>query len=401
MHLRLRREPAAANSLRRRLLTVLAVLLVVAVGGVFGIGWYFSGVAIAVGDDRPELNATVVGGPAGGGSIQLSPNADTELPGQYGLEWTGGDGQVGAITATTAVAVTRGFTPLHGSPGAGVAVGVDRYYYRGDPHSALGMAFQQVSVHSEVGDLPSWYLPASMSSSSPLSGSVAGGGAASGTWVVFVHGHDSSRQESLRYLRFLHARGLPVLVPSYRNDVDAPASRDHHSHLGDTEWRDVEAAVRWALGHGARDVVLFGWSMGAAVSLQVVDRSPVRDAVRALVLDSPVLDWRGVLDYQGDLRGLPRPLTGLAIRLIQARLGVDLNRFDWVARAGSLSRPMFIVGSSSDTYVPNGPGRALARARPDLVTYLDVPGADHTRGWNVDPERYQNALGRWLTAEQI
>jgi fermentation-respiration switch protein FrsA (DUF1100 family) len=103
----------------------------------------------------------------------------------------------------------------------------------------------------------------------------------------------------------------------------------------------------------------------------------------------------------GDLRGLPRPLTGVAIRLIEARLGVDLNRFDWVERAGSLSRPMFIVASSSDTYVPSGPSRALARARPDLVTYLDVPGADHTRGWNVDPERYQAALGGWLTARRI
>jgi hypothetical protein len=67
--------------------------------------------------------------------------------------------------------VTRKFTPLHGSPGAGTAVGVDRYYYRGDPGSALGLAFQQVSVHSEVGDLPSWYLPASGPSSSGSSSS--------------------------------------------------------------------------------------------------------------------------------------------------------------------------------------------------------------------------------------
>jgi uncharacterized protein len=389
MRLRLRRGRDVARSRHRWLVMVIAVVAVVAVVGVFGIGWYFSGVAIAVGDDRPDLNVAVVSAPSAEGLIRLSRNSDTQLPGQYGLDWAGGDGLVGSITATTATTVTRTFTPRHGSPAAGTLVGIDRYDYRGDPGTALGMAFQQISIHAQVGDLPGWYVPASASSTG------------SSTWVVFVHGHDASRQESLRYLRFLHARGLPVLVPSYRNDAGVPASPDHHSHLGDTEWRDVESAMRWALGHGAHDVVLFGWSMGAAISLQLVDRSPVRDAVRALVLDSPVLDWRSVLDYQGDLRGLPRPLTAVAIRLIEARLGVDLNRFDWVSRAATLTRPMFIVASSSDTYVPDGPSRALARARPDLVTYLDVPGADHTRAWNVDPARYEAAVGRWMTAHQI
>jgi pimeloyl-ACP methyl ester carboxylesterase len=381
------------------LVSVVTVVLVLAVVGVFGIGWYFSGVAIAVGDDRPELDATVVSGPAeGDGSIQLPRTVDTQLPGEYRLEWTGGDGQVGTITASTATTVTRSFTLRHGRLAAGMAVGIDRYDYRGDPDTALGLAFQQVSVHSDAGDLPSWYLPVSASPSRSVAG---GGSAGSGTWVVFVHGHDSTRQESLRYLRFLHGRGLPVLVPSYRNDVDAPSSADHHSHLGDTEWRDVEAAVRWAMGHDAHDVVLFGWSMGAAISLQLVDRSPTRDSVRALVLDSPVLDWRAVLDYQGDLRGLPRALTSVAIRLIEARLGVDLNRFGGVARAAGLSRPMFVVASASDTYVPNGPARALVHARPDLVTYFDVPGADHTRGWNVDPGHYEAVLGQWMTVHHI
>jgi dipeptidyl aminopeptidase/acylaminoacyl peptidase len=276
---------------------------------------------------------------------------------------------------------------VQGTPVAGTPVAVNASYYTGDPGTALGLSFQEVTVRSDVGSLPSWYIPAD--------------GKISGTWAVFVHGHDSSRRESLRYLTFLHARGLPVLVPSYRNDVGAAASPDGEDHLGDTEWRDLEAAVHWALDRGAHDVVLFGWSMGAAVSLQLVDRSSVRGSVRALVLDSPALDWRDVLGHQGDLRGLPRPVTSVAEWFVQARLGADFDRFDWVSRARALTRPMFVVHSSADAYVPNGPSLALARARPDLVTYFDVPGADHTRGWNVDPERYQTALGSWLSRQGI
>lgn len=45
----------------------------------------------------------------------------------------------------------------------------------------------------------------------------------------------------------------------------------------------------------------------------------------------------------------------------------------------------------------DGPSRALARARPDLITDLVIQGAEHTRGWNVEPQRYQAALGSWLS----
>jgi dienelactone hydrolase len=387
---------------------IVVTFLVVALAVVVGIGWYFSGVAMAVGDHRPDLVAKVVavtgGDAAGAEALVLSRQRETELPGSYGLEWTGGYGQVGPALSDTADGVTRPFTPRRGTPTAGTAVGLDPGLYHGDPRSELGLPFEEVTVRSDVGDLPTWYVPAATpapgagsDSASATAASSESGSASGRTWGVFVHGHDSSRQEALRYLTFLHARGMPVVVPSIRNDVGAPAGADHADHLGGTEWRDVEAAVRWALGHGAHDVVLFGWSMGGAVDLQMVDRSALRDAVRGLVLDSPVLDWRSVLDHQGDLRGLPRPITAVALRLIELRLGIDLNRFDWPARAGSLTKPMMVVHSAADGYVPNGPSLALRRERPDLVTYLDVPGADHTRAWNVDPVSYRAALGDWLT----
>jgi hypothetical protein len=316
--------------------------------------------------------------------VQLSSSAETRRPEQTGLEWQGGYGRLGAVLATTPTSITRAFTPLIGRPAPGVAVGVDPGAYPGDPRSALGLDFSELTLHSDVGALPAWYVP---------------GTATNGSWVVFVHGHDSSRREALRYLPMLHDRGMPVVVPTYRNDVGAPRSPDDQEHLGDTEWRDLEPAVQWALDHGARDVVLFGWSMGGAVSLQFTDRSPLRDHVRGLVLDSPVLDWSDVLLHQGRMRGLPDPVTEVAQWFVGQRLGTGLGRFDWVARAGELRKPMLVVHSDADGYVPSGPSRAVARARPDLVTYLDIPGADHTRGWNVDPRRYEAGVEGWLTRQ--
>jgi uncharacterized protein len=387
MHLRrggLRRHLGSRPA--RWAIRIVGVLVVVALAAVAGIGWYFSGVAVAIGDHRLHPVATVEAVVAGGTQVQLSRTAQTVRREPVGIEWTDGYARVGAITGRTATSVTRALTPVVGRPEAGDAVAVDIGSYAGDPRSALGLDFEEITLRSDVGALPTWYVPAASTR---------------GTWAVFVHGHDSSRRESLRYLTALHERGLPVVVPTYRNDVGAPRSPDGQEHLGDTEWRDVEPAIRWALDHGARDVVLFGWSMGAAVSLQLVDRSPLRDAVRGLVVDSPVLDWESVLDHQGRLRGLPDPVTEVAEWMVALRLDTGLGRFDWVARAGELRRPMLVVHSDADDYVPDGPSRALARARPDLVTYVDIPGADHTRGWNVDPARYRAALDAWLTRQGV
>lgn len=50
--------------------------------------------------------------------------------------------------------------------------------------------------------------------------------------------------------------GYTSLVVTYRN----------------TEAADVDEAIGYAVRRGARRIVLFGWSMGAAIALQLADR---------------------------------------------------------------------------------------------------------------------------------
>lgn len=366
------------SRLLRRLRLLLVVVVVLALAAVGGIAWYFSGLAVAV--DRtvtyPHSVQAVLPG-----AVQLTRDELSTVPGTYGLAWDGGYGRVGPVRETTSGSVVRPFTAVDGEPAPGTPAWVDPDTYAGDPRSALGLDFREVLVRSDVGDLPTWFVPGDEDAT---------------TWVVFVHGRGGTREESLRYLTSWHEAGLSVVVPTYRNDAGAPASPDGRYHLGETEWRDAAAAVQWALANGARDVVLAGWSMGGAIVMQVVDRAAVGAAVRGVILDSPVLDWRDTFRSQGSDRGLPVWLTDVALRTLEVRSDIDLDRFDWPSRAQRLAVPVLLFHSRADTFVPDGPSRRLAAARPDLVTFVDVPGAAHTRAWNVDPEAYEAATAAWL-----
>jgi pimeloyl-ACP methyl ester carboxylesterase len=77
------------------------------------------------------------------------------------------------------------------------------------------------------------------------------------------------------------------------------------SGLGAAEVDEVRAAVHFARANGARSVVIFGWSMGAAIALHLAVEPEVRGIVAGLVLESPVLDWASTINANCARSGLP------------------------------------------------------------------------------------------------
>jgi hypothetical protein len=47
--------------------------------------------------------------------------------------------------------------------------------------------------------------------------------------------------------------------------------------------------------------------------------------------------------------------------------------------------------------VPNAPSRALAEARPDLVTWVPWDTARHCKEWNTDPARWEAAVREFVS----
>jgi pimeloyl-ACP methyl ester carboxylesterase len=123
------------------------------------------------------------------------------------------------------------------------------------------------------------------------------------------------------------------------------------------------------------------------------------------VLDSPVVDWLETLQYQAELMRLPAPLTRAALETLAAPWGgrvtglaapLDLAVMDFVARADALTVPVLLMHSDDDGFVPPDAARALAAARPDIVTYVPFQTARHTKIWNYDEERWRRTIADWL-----
>jgi len=330
----------------------------------------------------------------GAQTIELDRTPDTELPGRYGLFTSGTYGYVklGAVLGADSRTVRRKLlTQIE--PGAQVDrdAAFSGWYYV--TPSELHLPWESVLIGSSAGPCPAWFFPAANTGNAD-------------TWVIQVHGRGTTRSECLRAVPVFHALGLPNLVVSYRNDGEAPRSRGGTYALGASEWRDVDAAIGYALRHGARRVVLMGWSMGGAIALQTAVSSGNRDRIAGLVLDSPVVDWRTVLRFQAREEGLREPLPALAMgvlentftaRLSGAENAIRFDRLDMVARASELHAPILILHSDDDGFVPADASHALAAARPDLVTMPAFAVARHTKLWNYDQTRWTAAITDWMS----
>ena len=325
-------------------------------------------------------------------TITLARTPDTVLPGRYGLFTTGTSGYVklGSVLAQDETSVKRKLL-THIAPTGRLspdAAFSGWYYERPDE---LHLPYTPELIGSAVGPCPAWLFP-------------AGDG---DVWVIQIHGRGTTRSECLRAVPVFTTLGITTLVVSYRNDGEAPRSRSGTYGLGSTEWRDVDAAVAFARRRGARRVLLMGWSMGGAIALQVSLNSAHRDLIVGLVLESPVIDWRIVLDYQAKMMHVPTAVTGLAIEALQhdwanpvTRSGaaIPFDRLDVVARAAELRHPMLILHSDDDGFVPSDASHDLVVARPDLVELQVFEVARHTKLWNYDQQRWTDSIRAWLVA---
>ena len=238
--------------------------------------------------------------------------------------------------------------------------------FRGDPLAAFGLSFEDVEIATPLGPAPAWLIPAA--------------GEARRTWAIYVHGIGGRREDGYRYLPILHEAGFPLLMITYRNDDGAPMTADGLHGYGVSEWPDLEAAVDFAKGLGATDVLLVGDSMGGAITGQFLAQSDRAVSVSAVILDSPALDFGERVTFALGKAGFAFApvLTALAQQTVGLQRGLPIAEAVAIDQLAAFAWPVLLIHGTGDQVIPVSTGDRLLARRVGITTMLRT-GADHLR----------------------
>jgi dipeptidyl aminopeptidase/acylaminoacyl peptidase len=214
--------------------------------------------------------------------------------------------------------------------------------------------------------------------------------------IVLVHGMWSSWLEMAGLGRDLHDAGFDVLLFDLRGHGESDASR---LYLGRRERTDIRAVMAWAKSEGfSHDRIgWLGYSMGGSTVLMEAARNP---EIQVAVVDSPYGDLPKLLEHQlSKHSGLPRwfnPGILMAARWVFGVRTDDLVPIRSAREWGE--RPLLLIHGESDTIVPIGQARDLARTLGASCLMLTLPGVEHVQAYPSDPQRYIQTVSSFFTS---
>ncbi|WP_420367133.1 alpha/beta hydrolase [Curtobacterium sp. L1-20] len=333
---------------------------------------------------RPKRTVTAVDVDAT--SLTVRSDEQTRCPGVYRVYFDGGQRSilVGDVLSDDGSHVRR---KILGSP-AGAPVPGDDLTWSGyllDTPGSVSSDFEEVSIAADGDVRRAWYFP------------IAG----ATTWAIHVHGIHSGRQAILRAVPDTLSAGMSSLVIGYRGDLED--GRGLPATFGTDEWHDLDAAMHYAVDHGAERLVLVGWSMGATIALHAAARSSLRRRIDAMVLICPALDWFAALRagavkagfpaFLGTLGALSLTIPGLA-RVPGLRKAIPMR---WMRPSAPAGLPTLLIHSSGDRDVPIDVSKRFAATPGAEATLVEIPPCPHGMELNRDPALFHGSIAHFLS----
>lgn len=172
--------------------------------------------------------------------------------------------------------------------------------------------------------------------------------------VLFFHGNGDSWTGAAAANRLLAEAGYGVLLAGYRGYGDNPGQPSEQGL-----YTDARAALGWlaAEGFAAERIAVIGNSIGSGPATQLARETQVG----ALVLISPFTSLPDVV-----LEKFPWLPGRWLVR----------DRFENVAKLGSVTAPLLLLHGQADTMIPDAHSRRLGAASPRARLEL-VPDLGH------------------------
>lgn len=231
----------------------------------------------------------------------------------------------------------------------------------------FGLAYGKVLIPStESIHLVCWVIPSADSSS---------------WWLLYLHGNagNMAKQGYVEHYAQLHRLGLNILTVDYRGFGESPG-RPTEQGLYD----DAHAAyeyLRWARHVSSDRIVVYGYSLGSAVAVDLAGRVPSA----GLILEG---SFPSIVDVGAD------HYPFIPVRWMTA------SRFASAEKIGSVAAPKLFIHARDDQTIPIRFGRQLFETAPGPKTFLEV-GGGHESAHDVDAPVFYGGIQRFLTKVRV
>lgn len=220
---------------------------------------------------------------------------------------------------------------------------------------ALGLTYENVSLPGAAEQsLHAWWLPAK--------------GKAEGT-VLFLHGNAENISTHIASVYWLPAQNYNVLLLDYRGYGRSQGVPSVEGALD-----DINSAMRYLLQRADVDsdrIVVFGQSLGGALSIYYVAHSPYRHNIRALIVESAFSSYRGIAREKLDAVWLTWPLQWP----LSFTIDDDYSPLSVVDQVSPV--PLLLIHGDKDKIVPQHHGQKLFAAARQPKTFWQVPEGGH------------------------
>jgi len=254
----------------------------------------------------------------------------------------------------------------------------------------VGLPFEEMTfeVHDEHGKslkLAAWWIP------NPAAG---------GRCAVLIHGYADAKVGAIAWAPVWHSLGFNLLVPDLRAHGESDGSVCTAGFFERHDLVQIIHDLRTSRPHSAREVVLFGVSMGAALAAAVAS---TETGITAVVMESPYADFRKAAMAHMDHLGLPgRALQRPAINLAQWLTRADYDAVSPVRLIPTITCPLMLIESGNDPFLSTEARAELKRAivsRPKTFGPAEiwaVPDVEHSMALSANPQIYREQLGSFL-----
>ncbi|AIQ11129.1 alpha/beta hydrolase [Paenibacillus durus] len=254
-----------------------------------------------------------------------------------------------------------------------------------NPALSKGLKYEDVTFPASDGsrNIQGWYIPSKNSAKT----------------IVFSHGYGANREESwvpmYDLAHFAHRLNFNVIMFDYgfasHNNKDVATG-------GKKESRELLGAIQLAKQRGAKEIVVWGFSMGAGTALQT---GLVTKDVDAIILDSTFLLEPDTLYH--NIRqniDLPRhPSLEIMEMLFPVLNGTGLNQIPYAkVQAEDYPYPILFMHGTQDDKAPYPIAEKLAanQTNPYSGSWI-VEGAHHELLFREHPREYLRRVSAFLS----